>query len=130
MGKLGIFDEERSKWIQFDEDAEVLVGFISKEELDKLSTKASKAARLSGQNEKEVFNRMLGRSAVQGWRKVDDYNHPGLIVKGQPLSFTPENVDMLMKRSLEFSAFINENAINSKLFLDEEEEREETKNAS
>lgn len=129
MGKVGIFDEERTKWIQFDEDTEVHIRFIGKEELRKIFKKAEKTAKLTGADSTEISNRELGRTCVLGWRKIDDYNHPGLIVNNKPLSFTPDNIDMLMKRSLDFSRFINENAIDSKLFLEEEQEREaETKN--
>ncbi|MEM4368374.1 MAG: hypothetical protein QXO21_05145 [Candidatus Anstonellales archaeon] len=124
MGKLGIFDEEKTKWIQFDEDTEVLLKFVSKEELKKISIKAERASRLSGVDPSDVANIQLGRTAVLGWRKIDNHNHPGLIVKGQPFPYTKENVDLLMTKSLEFSKFVNENAINSRIFLEEEEEEE------
>jgi len=128
MGEIGIFDEERKRWIQFDEDTEVLIRFVDRRELRKIQNKAEKTARLTGVDADEIANKYLGRAAVLGWRKIDDHSHPGLTLKGQPLPYTPENVDMLMTRSLEFSRFVNENCINSKLFL-QEEEIEETKNA-
>lgn len=130
MGKLGIFDEEMTRWIQFDEDTEVLIRFVGKEGLRKIFKKAEKTAKLTGADSTELSNRELGRLCVLGWRKIDDHNHLGLVVKGQPLPFSPDNIDMLMKRSLAFSKFVNENAPDEKLFLEEEEERKvEIKNS-
>jgi hypothetical protein len=129
MGKLGIFDDERKKWIQFDVDTEILIKLISKEELRKILQKVNKRTRLSGENEADISDRLLSAAAVLGWRKIDDHNHPGLVVNEQPLPFTPKNLDMLMSKSIEFSRFVNENCIDSKQFLNEEQEKEETKNA-
>jgi len=128
MGEIGIFDDERKKWIQFDEDTEVLIRFIDRRELRKIQSKAEKTARLTGADADEIANRYLGRSAVLGWRKINDHSHPGLMIQGRPLPYTPENVDMLMTRSLEFSKFVNEHCVNSKIFLQEDEEIEEVKN--
>jgi len=130
MSELAIFDDERKKWIQYDEDSEVLIKHINKEELQKISQKADKAAKLTGSDRANIFSRLLGRASILGWRKIDNHAHPGLMLKGQPLQFTPENIDMLMQKSLEYSIFVNENAIDSKLFLEEEKEKEELKNVS
>lgn len=127
--ELGIFDEEKTKWIQYDEDTEVCIKHTGKEVLKAINTKAAKIAKLTGADYGGVNNKLLGRATVHGWRKIDDHNHPGLMLKKQPLSFTPENIDMLMKKSLEFSNFVNENCLDSKLFLNSEEEKEDTKNA-
>lgn len=130
MGKLGIFDDERKRWIQFDEDTEVLIRFAGKEELRRIFKKAEKTAKLTGADSMDLSNRELGRLCVMGWRKIGDDNHPGLIVQGKPLPFTPENIDFLMKHSLEFSRFVNENGIDSRQFLEsEEEEKIEIKNS-
>jgi len=129
MGTIAIFDDERTKWIQYDEDAEVLIRFVGREELRKIQRKAEKTANLTGADANDIANQKLGRAAVLGWRKIGDNNHPGLIVKGEPLPFTPENIDMLMRRSLEFSRFVNDNSIDSKQFLEEEKEKKESKNA-
>lgn len=121
MAELGIFSEEKQKWIQFDEDTEVLVRFINKELMVKLRKKAEKASRLSGSDLSDITNRNLGEQAVLGWRNITDHNDPGLRVNKQPLPFTPDNRDMLMKKSLEFSNFVNETAISSRVFLEDEE---------
>lgn len=130
MGRLGIFDEEMTRWIQFDEDTEVFIRFVGKEDLRKIFKKAERTAKLTGADSTELSNRELGRLCVMGWRKIDEHDHPGLIIKGKPLQFSPDNIDMLMKRSLDFSRFVNENAIDSRLFLEEEEEKKvEIKNS-
>jgi hypothetical protein len=127
MAKLGIYNAERKKWIQYDEDTEVLIKHVGKEELNEISTKARKQAKLSGSTDiGAIINQRLGKIAVLGWRKIEDPTHPGFVVNDAPLPFTPENVGMLMAKSLDFSNFVNENAINANEFLTGVEE---TKNA-
>ena len=128
MARLGLFTSEKKRTVQFDADTEVLIKHIDKEALSEISRKAGKAARLSGGDAKEIFNQRLGRAAVLGWRKIGDHNHPGLIVDDQPFAFTEANLDLLMKKSLEFSAFVNEEATDSVSFLDEEKESAVIKN--
>ena len=126
MGKLGIFDDEKKQWLQFDEDTEVLIKLITKEGLRKIMQKATKRSKLTGEDIADISDALLGREAVLGWRKIEDHNHPGLIVSGQPLPFTPENINMLMKKSIAFSRFVNDACVDETAFLKEDEE---TKNA-
>jgi hypothetical protein len=121
MGKIGIFDEEQSKWIQFDNDTEVLMQLATKSDLRKINQKAAKRAKLTGENAGDISDCLLGRAVVKSWRKITDYGHPGLIVNGQPLPFTPENIDMLMRKSIKFSRFVNETCIDEDEFIDGEE---------
>lgn len=123
MAELGVFDEERKEWIQFDEDAEVLIEFIPREELKEVSKKAEKLARKSGVDISEIQTPILGKRAVKGWRKIDDHKHPGFTIKGQPFPFSEENVVMLLKRSYEFFNFVHEYATNARFFLEAEKER-------
>lgn len=126
MGQLGVFETERIKWFPFDEDTEVGIKHIGKEELEKIKGKAVKAAKLAGADITAVMNQRLGKAAVLGWRKVEEPEHPGFIINGQPFPFNDANRDFLMSKSLEFSNFVNETAINSREYL---EGVEETKNA-
>lgn len=128
MARLGLFSTEKKRTVQFDADTEVLIKHIDKEALSELSRKANKAARLSGGDAKEIFNQRLGRAAVLCWRKIDDHSHPGLIVDDQPFPFNETNLDLLMKKSLEFSAFVNEEATDSVQFLDDVAEKAAVKN--
>ena len=123
MADLGIFDDVQEKWVQFDEDTEVLIRFVDRETLDRITRKSDKAARMSGSDDRKIFNKLLAEAAVHGWRNIDNHDHPGLRVNRQPLLFTPENRDMLMKRSNEFAGFVNTTCINSRLYLEEDEAR-------
>ena len=121
MAKLAIFDDARERWVQFDEDTEVLIAYLDMKALAKAEEKADKKARLSKQNPKLVFNQKLGEVAVKGWRKIGEPGHPGIIVKGRPLEFSAENRDMLMMRSVEFARFVNTSCVDSELFDVEED---------
>ncbi len=127
MGEIGIFNEDKSNWIQFDSDTEVQIKLVGKEELRKIQRKAEKTAQLAGIDVSDIADQKLGRAAVLGWRKIKDHNHPGLIVSGEAFPYTPENIDLLMKKSLAFSGFVNDHSINERDFLDKEEA--DTKNA-
>lgn len=137
MAKIGIFDEQKQQWVQIDEDTEVLVRFVDKEELNALNRKADKIARLTKGDISVIGNRLLGEVAVFGWRKITDHTHPGLMdANGHPIPFTNLNRDMLMKRCREFSNFINETAIDASVYLEmqsdaehHQEHQEEIKNA-
>lgn len=122
MAELGIFDEEQIRFIQFDEDTEVQIRFIGKEDLTAINRKAEKAARLSGSDDRAIFNQFLAEKCVLGWRNKFNHEHPGIIVNKQPLPFSPENRAMLMKRSIEFSSFVNSTCTNSRLFLEDQGE--------
>lgn len=123
MAKIGIFAEQKQQWVQIDEDTEVLIRFVDKEELHALNRKADKTARLTKGDVSVIGTRLLGEVAVFGWRKINDHNHPGLLdAKGNPIPFTAENRNMLMKRCREFSNFVNETAIDSSVFLEMQSE--------
>ncbi len=124
MAKVAIFEGERKKWIQYDADTEVLIKLIGKEELRDIMNKATKSARLTGVDISDFADARLCKAAVLGWRKIDDHDHPGLLFgeQEQPLPFTPENVSMLMKKSITFSKFVNEHAMNEAGFLQEDED--------
>lgn len=109
-------DEGREKYFQYDEDTEVLIQLITKPQLREIAKQAAKKAKVSGQDQADIADKLLGRAAVKGWRKIGDPSHPGLIVGGQPLTFTPENIDLLMRRSLKFSRFVNEMCIDEDEF--------------
>lgn len=129
MGQLGVFDDDRSRWLRFDEDTEVRIRFLPRDALRKIQRKAEQTARLTGASASDIADAMVGHEAVLGWRKVGEHGHPGLVVNNKPLPFSLENVEMLMKRSSEFFRFVDENVINSRQFLQEERDEEESKNA-
>ncbi len=128
MAELGIFDDEKEKWIQFDEDTEILIAFLPKEDLKSIIRKAEKTSRLSGESSIDIANLNIAKKVVKVWRKIRDHSHPGLMLKGQPLPFNEENIIMLMKRSYEFSNFIQEYSTNVRFFM-EEDDKVEIKNS-
>jgi len=63
MADLAVFEEgERvQRWIQFDEDTEVLLEFLPKQELKAELRKAEKTAKLSGGNVNDILNTQIQR---------------------------------------------------------------------
>lgn len=128
MGEIGTFNEDKSRWIQFDNDTEVQIRHIGRQELKALQRKADKVARMSDVDATDYFNGRLGRAAVLGWRKIKDHNHPGFVRTGEPMVFNEDNLDKFMNEWLDFSNFVNTHAIDTKMFLDEKKEKEKEKN--
>lgn len=128
MARLAIFTNDREKWVPFDEDTEVLIRFIGKEELTAINRKAEKAAKLAGGDSSEIFNRFLAEKSVLGWRNVSDHNDPGIEIPDPnndrvwiKWPFTPENRNYLMKKSIPFSTFVNATCTNDKTFIEDDE---------
>lgn len=121
MARLGLFEGKQQKYMDFDSDTEVLIAFLDKEQIMAIRKKGSKQARLSGGDEDVITNRLIGEAACLGWRKKTDHNHPGLLTStGVAIPFSNENRDMLMKKSREFSNFVNDAAMDSIAFLEDE----------
>ena len=121
MARIGMFDGRQQKWIDFDADTEVLVAFLDKEQIMALRKKGAKQARLSGGDVDVITNRLIGEAGCLGWHKKTDHNHPGLLTaKGVAIPFNDAKRDMLMKGCREFSNFINDTAMDSAEFLEEE----------
>ncbi len=121
MGEIRIFDkgEKPQAWFDFDEDTEVLIELTEKEDLEEIRSTAIRMAKLArSDNSDHIGNILLGKRKVKGWRKKDDHNHPGLVVNGEPFSYSEKNVAFLMQKSLDFSAFVNDVCIKLKLFSD------------
>jgi hypothetical protein len=128
MAKALIYDSERKRWIQFDEDTEVLLRFADKAKVGEIMKKAAKRAKLSGGDVDAIANQMVGEYIVLGWRHIDQEkhpDHPGFTdMAGNPLPFTAETRDRFMKKWREFSNFVNENGIDSAAFADDAEDAE------
>lgn len=132
MAKLGIFDETPKRFIQFDEDTEVLLSYLGKEEALELSKQVDKIVSRTGADRVKVWNQKLGEQAVHGWRHLQNHDLPGFTYPdGRPIPFTPENRDLLMKSCREFSVFVGEQVIDARVFMEIEaqaSEGEEIKN--
>ncbi len=118
MAKVGIFSQSPRKWFLFDEDTEVELEYIDKERLRKLLVKADDGAKKIGEKSNVIFDILLGKTTVHGWRKVDDPTAPGLAFPdGTPLYFSDENRNLMMRRCEEFGAFVYRTATISRNFL-------------
>jgi hypothetical protein len=122
MAELALFDDLQKRWVQFDEDTEFQVSYLSKEEALELNKEVDKIVSRTGSDRSVVWNQKLGQRTLHGWRKVTDHDHPGLkFPSGQPIPYTPANRDMLMKRSREVSIFVGETVIDAQVFLEIEQ---------
>ncbi len=65
-------------------------------------------------------NRLLGRVAVKGWNNIT--------ANGKPFPYSELNCDLMMQKSYEFSAFVNDACTEMEKFRDEQ--NEETKKKS
>jgi hypothetical protein len=132
MAKVAIFEDAQQRWIDFDEDTEVLIEYLDKPAALELSKEVDKLVARTGSDRMPIWNQKLGERVVKSWRKRTDHNHPGLIrPSGEPIPFTAENRDMMMKHCREFSSFVGENSIDAKVFLEiqrQPEEQEKIKN--
>jgi len=118
MAELDIFKEAPEKWFPYDADTEVLIQYQGKKVLNKILSKASEVERKTGAPgaSRAIANKLTGRVAVKGWRKKTDHDHPGLTISGEPVPFTPANIDMLMTESTDFSSFVNHKCVESDAF--------------
>jgi hypothetical protein len=122
MAKVAIFEGTQKRWVQFDEDTEVLVEYLDRPAAIALNKEVDKMTARSGGDRQIIWGRELGRRAVHGWRHTDQakhQDHPGLTLPdGTPIQFNDANRDLMMKSCREFSLFVNETAIDAQVFLD------------
>jgi hypothetical protein len=118
MDITAISEEDFNVWVDFQEDAQVLLRYVSLEELLAINAKASTHSlkpavasaagtdrgegirEISAEVAPEDANRLLGRAAVRGWR--------GLKKDGKEFPYSADNCDLLMRRWTEFAVFVGE----------------------
>lgn len=126
MDLSGLRQETVEAWIPFDDDTEVLISYVSREDLRQLKKKATSTTFVKHQKTQEMdskeADRLLGRKAVKNWRALP--GRPGFTMDGKPFDYSPENCDLLMERYNEFANFVNEKAIEFSNFVEEEKEEE------
>ncbi len=122
MAKVAIFSEAQRRWIQFDEDTEVLIEYLSRPDAIELNKEVDKLTTRSGGDRQIIWGREFGRRTVFGWRHIDQEKFPGhagiVLPDGAQMPFNDANRDLMMKQCREFSIFVNENAIDAQVFLD------------
>ena len=100
MELSGLRNDELTAWIPFDDDTEVLISYVSREELRQLKRKATSTKFIRHQKSEETdpkeADRLLGRKAVKNWRALPC--RIGFTMSGEPFPYSPENCDFLMER--------------------------------
>ena len=124
MAKVGLFDAPPRKWFPYDSDTEVELEHISKDRMNKIVNKAEDAAKKTGSAQGMIYDMFLGKAAVHGWRHIDQAQNPGhpglLLPNGNPLCFSDDNRNLLMKGCAEFSGFVYRTCTGSLNFLEED----------
>ena len=128
MAEIDVFGDEQENYVQFDKDTEVLLAYLDKADVGVIRKKAKALAKKSAMEYDDAFNLLLGRKAVKDWRNIKKNSHPGLIFNKKPFPFTEENRDFLMRKSIDFSSFVNASVVDPDSFREEEEEKEKAKN--
>jgi hypothetical protein len=131
MDLSGLKQTTLQAWVPFDDDTEVLLAYVSREDLRRLRKKAASIKFIGHQKTEEVdpkeADKLLGRIAVKNWRALP--GRPGFTMGGKAFPYSVENCDFLMEGLNEFANFINEASIEFSNFVQEEKEQE-VKNSS
>jgi hypothetical protein len=123
----GLKKETLTAWVPFDDDTEVLIGYLSREDLREIGKGATMTRfvkhQKSEQFDQDEADRLLGRKAVKDWRALP--GRPGFTDGGAPFPYSPENCDLLMEKFNEFSNFVNVTCIDFSRFIEEEKAADE-----
>lgn len=126
MDLSGLRRESVAAWIPFDGDTEVLVAYVSREELRQLRKEAASIRFVRHHGAEEIdekeADRLLGRKAVKNWRPLP--GRTGFTMGGSTFPYSVENCDFLMERYNEFANFVNMKAIEFSNFVEEHKEEE------
>lgn len=116
-------EDEITCWVPYGKDGRVLMRFVTLEELNALRKKATERTwiehRLVEEKDTVKENVLLGRAAVRDW--------DNLTVGGEHFPYSEEKCDLLMKRSYEFSDFVNLVCIQIRFFVKEQEDESKKK---
>lgn len=106
-------------WVPFGDDAEVLIRYLPREELQKIYNKAKKITYRNHQKVEEFdsleADKLLGHAAVKDWK--------GFVMDGSPFPCTPENITLVMTKWNAFSRFVNEACVDLETLAKEEREQ-------
>ncbi len=126
MELSGLKNDTLQAWVPFDDDTEVLIAYVSREDLRELRKQATSLKFLKHQKSEETdakeADRLLGRKGVKNWRALP--GRPGFTMGGEVFGYSPENCDFLMERFNEFANFVNEAAIDFSKFVEEAKEQD------
>lgn len=112
-------------WVPFDDDSEVLFSYVPRDELQKMSKKATKVSFIKHQRTEEIdateADLLLGRRAVKDWRPLP--GKKGFTMHGEPFPYSPENCDLLMTKWHAFARFVNESCVDLELLMEKDQEQ-------
>lgn len=121
MAKIGVFQTNPRKWFPYDSDTEILIEYLDKSRVNTILMNGAESAKKMKAKSSPIQDVFLGKAAIHGWRNTKDENHPGLLLpNGDPIQFTPENRNMLMAKSQQFSEFVYRTCTDENNFLEEE----------
>lgn len=128
IGKLAS-REEFSAWVPFgDAGVEILIRFISREEVFTLQRKAVQVMfdrkETTEKHDPVLGGVILGQAAILDWK--------GFTVEGDVYPCTPENIETLMRRWASFASFVDGTCIDMIKLQDaaREAERKNSKTSS
>ncbi len=105
-------------WLPFGDDSEVLIEYVSREDLLRLNEKARTTSYRNGQKteffDPVLADKLLGRRVVKNWK--------GFVDHGNEFPCTPENTDILMAKWNEFARFVNESCVSLETLVAKEKE--------
>lgn len=111
--EIGNLNEPMIAWFDFGSDARVQLLFLPKDELTRIVKRHTRNEFKRGVprevTDDDKSNIELGRTVVKGWE--------GLTMAGKAFPFTPENCDLLMRKSYAFNNFVNERCVEVDEFL-------------
>jgi len=119
IGALG--KEDFLITVPFIEDSEVVLRYVSAEELQQIAKKATTVTWDRKNEPKEELDPiqiqvLMGRAAVRGWK--------GLTMEGEEFPYSPENCDLLMRKWTEFARFVSETCMDLQRLQEEERKRQ------
>jgi len=111
-------------WVKF-QDAEILMGFLSVDEVREIMKKNTNRTYYSGKGESGFKEKLdsdsaaleLGARVVKNWK--------GITLKGKPCPFSAEKRDLFMTKWPEFGSFVADTCNDIAVFGEQEREADE-----
>lgn len=126
MAKVAVFNEERTVWVPYDKDTEILFTHIPLDEIEEIQARAERKTKL-GARLSSVGNWALAKKCIKDWRLILDHSQPGLLwpEDGTPIEFNEANLRRLIAKSTRLCQWMNDTLLDDDLFLDDDFETKE-----
>ena len=110
-------------WFKFKDDIEVLIEYLTPEAGEEIAKGCKKKTWIKHQPVEIVDQKKLGRAlaaaAVKDWR--------GMTMDGESFSFSPENLDFLLRKWADFVNFVDSTCTELEQFQQDEDDETEKK---